>query len=1170
MAAGALNALAPSRVAPHNKALLARLGCKACPLDKADLCTPKMPATINQDAAVFVLGEAPEQYDDEQTKKPFTGKIGRILRDCLPESCSFENTINCYPGKRAPTPNEIECCRPRVTKSIEEAKPLLILGLGLAPLQSIMGTSDMAGMRGRVFAVKIGSHSCWLMPTYSPSYILEIARDKAKPLQSMYGHALRMDVKKAFELVETLEYPILDTEKDVRIGIQCFDGSKSTDFVQLMSLFERAMKAPIKAIDIETQGLHPWATEAAILTAAISFEDVNFSFALHHPKARWGSYLSLILKALKKLIMDDTIKIAHNVPYEVQWFSKEFGPGSINHTVWHCTMMQAHFLDERKGSRFADDNRASKYQALDFLVKQYFGISYKSMFKLDKKNMSKADLGETLIYNGADTKYTLRLFHQQDKFLEERGLLDAYLDSTPRQPTVGIMQHLGVNIDQKACKRAQKQLESEIEKLHAQVIDQDVVKKFIADRKEFNPASNHDVLALFKDYLKCKEVEIKDKSGKDRLSVDKNILDKIEHPLADLIVKLRNRSKLKSTYVDEFEAGKGSLIFPDGKIHSNFNTTFTETGRLSSDEPNCFPPDVEILTEIGWVTFGKLDKNKNSNIAQYDLKTKEISFAQPLDYIEMKFSGDLKFVSTEQQINIICTPDHTLYLKRKNENSWVKCTPSSYMKSALQPQAGFYAGGRIKYSENQLICLAALQADASITKDGHIDWGFSKKRKITRLRQALISCGIVYSEYVTKKGNARFYVSRKNIPDWLTNRKVFGSWILDLDKESFLFLAKEIWFWDGCYSRQSMYSSNEKINADWVQILTCLSGRRARQRLSSTSVGNAHWFVEAGSNDYSHTANHTVKDVPYTGAVYCVTMPKGTILIRYKNTVSIVGNCQNFPKRADAWVRGQIAPPPGYVLVAVDYGQLEACTVAMCSKDKYLVKALWEDYDTHAEWARRTALKCPELIGGKVNLDNKDIMKKFRSLIKNKLTFPAFFGASSQSVRSYLHNATGYDVDQGIVDSIMDDFWNCFSGTAAWQKQTMKQYYDIGYVETLVGRRHHYPLTKNQAINMPVQGSAAELVCNAMNKLSQIAVETGIWYLHPVMNIHDDLSLFLPEDPKLFDEALEIIAHAMLVFDYNWINVPLSIEISVGKNWADVKPLTKLWSHREYKFPKNR
>ena len=116
---------------------------------------------------------------------------------------------------------------------------------------------------------------------------------------------------------------------------------------------------------------------------------------------------------------------------------------------------------------------------------------------------------------------------------------------------------------------------------------------------------------------------------------------------------------------------------------------------------------------------------------------------------------------------------------------------------------------------------------------------------------------------------------------------------------------------------------------------------------------------------------------------------------------------QNFPQRKDAWIRKQIIAPKGHVLVAFDYGQLEGCTAAMCSKDKVLVKALWEDYDIHMEWAEIDCQKYPAI--GAVD-------KALRSRIKNKLVFPAIFGAANKSIASYLN----------APEDVIDDLWMNF------------------------------------------------------------------------------------------------------------------------------------------------
>ena len=1133
--------------------------------------SPKMAPTLAAHTEIYFLAEAPGRDEDENTGRPLTGPSGSLLRECIPGGddsyCSFDNTVRDRPPKnRTPTWQELECCRGHVTKSIEKAKPKLIVGLGAVPLQWMLNSTDLQGMRGRIFAVKVGQHTCHFLPTYHPSFILRVAYDKRKPLMSNFGHCFRMDIQRAFNALGYLKQPHIDSEEEIKAGIQCFDGSAEDQYLTILFLLNKAKKAPIKSVDLETKWLRPYKTGAAIMTVAISFEDTNFSFALDHPKSGWSKAKRIgILNLLYELLRDDTVKIAHNCfageteiitskglkslhslvgqaitvwtengwmpakvgnfgkqtlqeltvvpynrsrssiqhkmyvtanhnwvverqiwrknrgydwerlpnfiktselrlkdkiiatvpnsrtsdtysnafihglifadgslikrkakagyyphnirlcgwkkkfadrfekvtypkfangdavcnwyvsntnlkdlppvgassnyiqdfiegwqlldgtsgadgswgpgpktrivtttrvdaakwlmryaplagwfvtgfvhkrgknfsghtismwnvtiskdekmawsvrkvsnssrrenvfcavvpdakcftlgngiytgncPFELEWFIWLLGKNVVNHVAWECTQMQAHFIDERRGKGRDDSDRRAVYQSLDFLCKQHFGTSYKPLFKLNKKDMSKSDLGETLIYNGVDTKYTLRLWHKQDKLLKQMGLHTAYLDSLPRQASVALMQYIGIGVDQKEVKRIQGLLDGEIKAIEAQIADLKVVKAYVKHNREFNPAGQ-DAIVLFRDYLKRPEVSIKEENGT-RYSVDKNVLDKIDHPLAGLILQLRNKSVLKHTFVDPLEAGVGECLHPDGKIHQNLNTTFTETGRTSADEINM----------------------------------------------------------------------------------------------------------------------------------------------------------------------------------------------------------------------------------------------------------------------------------------------------------------QNYPQRKDSWVRKQIEAGKGHVLLAFDYGQIEACGAAVVSNDKVLVEALWQDYDIHMDWAIKIADRCPEIVGG--SMKDPKVAKAFRSRIKNKLIFPSIYGAQAKSVAGYL------GIEEYIGEEIMDLFWQSFHGLKAWQDRLMKGYYENGYVASLVGRRRNYPLRREQAINHPIQCWAAEIICDAMCRLSHHAVTTGEWHIHPVLNIHDDLTVIVPDDDKMLERAIEVIYRAMLSPPYK-INVPLSVECSIGKNWYEMNSIGKFWSHRDLK-----
>lgn len=848
-----------------SKDMLNRIGCAACPLDKAGNCTPKMEPDLGETPCeIYFLGEGPSDGDDRKGT-PFR-ESGRLLNSVVHRSVSYsyDNVIRDFDKHKAqPSWVAMECCRGHVTASIEAVKPKLVVGLGVLPLQWVLGTADMVGLRGRIFAVQIGKHACWFMPTYSSQFITEKAFNKDNPLKSKLGAAFKFDLLKATKLARQLDGPTIDTPQSARAGIQRFNGQGRDQLAKLLALISEARRAPEKAIDLETYPLRPYAANAKLLTCAISFGDVNFAFAVNHSKAGWTpDELEQIKSALKNLITDKTSLIGHNSIFEVEWLISLLGKDAIFHDVWECTMMQAHFLDERRGNKGGHDDdqfKPNPYQALDFLVKQYFGISFKQLFKVDRKNMAQADLDETLLYNGADTKYTLRLHHFQKNYLNQNNLWGAYREAVRRQPTMALTQTLGINVDQVVTKRMKKDLTKEIGKMLARINDIEDVKRYNAkEHEKFNPASGPNVIKLFKNYA---QVGKKLLNGNGKESTDKATLARIDHPLARELEPFRQRSKMKSTYVDPYVEGSGAFLWPDKKVHPNFNTTFADTGRTSCSEPN--------------------------------------------------------------------------------QQNW--------------------------------------------------------------------------------------------------------------------------------------------------------------------------------SNRDPHSRT----------------------------------------------VRRQIVAEKRHILVAFDYGQLEGCTGAMCSKDKVFVKALWDDYDMHMEWAERAAHLHPAFIGGKHMLTDKPTMKTFRGLIKNKLVFPAFFGAAAKSIQGYLEDALDIEVPDHVRDQLFKEFWQYFSGTHKWQKQLVGDYYETGYVTSPTGRRRHYPLSPSQAINYPVQSVACDIVCNAMVRLSEYAAETGKWYFQPIMNIHDDLTFSIPNSSDLLEDAISKIYRVMLSPPYDFINVPLSVSCSLGSNWLEMEEIGKFWSHKD-------
>ena len=253
-------------------------------------------------------------------------------------------------------------------------------------------------------------------------------------------------------------------------------------------------------------------------------------------------------------------------------------------------------------------------------------------------------------------------------------------------------------------------------------------------------------------------------------------------------------------------------------------------------------------------------------------------------------------------------------------------------------------------------------------------------------------------------------------------------------------------------------------------------------------------------------------------------------------------NEQNFPKRKDKKIRQQIRVGDKYVIVAFDYGQIEARVIAMASKDKAFVKSMWDKHDVHMDWAEKIADLYPQRIGGKKFRKDEKVMKALRADVKNEWTFPLFFGAGIPKVSRILR------VPPEILTPLYDEFWDVFKGVRQYQKDMLEMYQQNGYVSCLTGRRRRGPLTTNQVYNSPIQGTMCDITVDSMDRLS----EKEVWTLQPMMQIHDDLTFKFPV--KKVDEYAEIVINEMLsvTTHFDFINVPITVEMLCGQNWGEM------------------
>ena len=568
--------------------------CEICPLNDVTTSFSKEEPSGNLKPLVLVLSETPQDHQ---------GKFGRLLRENLSEIeeyCRFNTIVRTQPKDPEPTWEMIECCRPSIIRDIEASKPAAILAVGPITLKWLTGETAMMAWRGRRFPVKIGTHICWVYPVMTPKFVL----------RRIYGgpdlEAFKNDVAQLVDdVIEDLPKPELEDDPLANLETYSIDATlelyksrfknemptallfklKSEIFGEVEEFLVEAAEAEVIAIDIETTALRPYG-DGVIRTISISTPERNFAFSYH-------AELHMAVRSL--LLSKKPIKVAQNMGFELEWFAHFFGAEVVRSSRWEDTQAQAYCLDERVGAL-----------SLNSLCIQYFGLRLKGLSDIDVTKIASAPMEPLLTYNALDTKYTLKLWYVQKKRIEDEGLQGIYEEHLRRIPTVVLTQNRGLLVDQEVAKKNFIKLTERLVELIASMRGLDCIKKFEGakegvigddgDNVQFNPASPTQVLFVFKDILGF-DKELK-KQG--RYSTDKTILPKLKHPLAKLIIEFRNIQKLRGTYVEGFilpgtcpDPSKrfppkkvGRELWQDGKIHTNYTTMFTTTGRLSSRNPN--------------------------------------------------------------------------------------------------------------------------------------------------------------------------------------------------------------------------------------------------------------------------------------------------------------------------------------------------------------------------------------------------------------------------------------------------------------------------------------------------------------------------------------------------------------------------------------------------------
>jgi len=274
----------------------------------------------------------------------------------------------------------------------------------------------------------------------------------------------------------------------------------------------------------------------------------------------------------------------------------------------------------------------------------------------------------------------------------------------------------------------------------------------------------------------------------------------------------------------------------------------------------------------------------------------------------------------------------------------------------------------------------------------------------------------------------------------------------------------------------------------------------------------------------------------------------GRVHTTYAQAVAVTGrlasndpNLQNIPIRTPEGrrVREAFIAPPGHHIVSADYSQIELRIMAHISGDAGLRRAFSEGMDVH----RATASEVFSVAPDQVSAEQRRYAKT--------INFGLIYGMGAFGL------AQNLGIERSAAVAYIERYFQRFSGVKRYMDETKARAAQLGYVETMFGRRIELPEIRGgngprragaerQAINAPMQGTAADLI-----KLAMLAVQAALDEQHKrtamVMQVHDELVFEVPDDELEWAKA-EV---PRLMSGVAQLSVPLLAEVGVGANWDE-------------------
>lgn len=614
-------------------------GCTKCPLSELRSCV--LNGTGNLQSKIVFVMDSPS-YEDDQNRKSFSGPSARKLNSILSRlgvhssQVYFTYATRCranlrtVEGFRPANFDEIQACSGYLDKEIAEIKPFMIVPMGTEAVSAVFNIKKpkVGELRGiEAWSDRFG---CKVLPTYSTGAVLRNPNLEEVMLQDI-RRALESSKFPQMSAAEKGNYLVIDS-------IETFD-----------KFFDRIMEQPEVAVDLETTGFNwqtdkiiccsfSWAKNTGVLlpiTKWVGVEHENIVIKekkitrkgvttkkqveviektiedTYHPW--WKDKQEYVLSKFRQIMESDIKFVAQNGKFDWKFFM-QLG-WNVKPLAYDTLLMHYLLRETSKGEHNLED------MSLQYLGKGQHKKELDDWFNANgmkedsDKNYARVPPELLFMYGAADADVTLQLKNIFLERLDNEGMLDLFYHLVmPLNYTLTTMEFEGFKIDRKALEYAKHKLEEQLAKTSQEIKDL-LLKEGITEEVDID--SPKQLSKLFFETMKLKPI----KATKTGFSTDEEVLNtlaeayrwtdpadgkdkKDPNSIPNKILEFRGIAKLLRTYVIGIE----ERIDSNNRLHTKFLQEGTESGRLSSRDPNFqnFPRDSKLIKNMFYVEPGNI------------------------------------------------------------------------------------------------------------------------------------------------------------------------------------------------------------------------------------------------------------------------------------------------------------------------------------------------------------------------------------------------------------------------------------------------------------------------------------------------------------------------------------------------------------------------------------